>query len=198
MMNVILDLACNCFIVVILVIFLGWDLPDGSIIKRFVRKFSKPIVWTGLSHNWAMFAPNPISTNELVRCDIKLRDGQWENINFDFFSQLDSTEQPEDIRILKMQHSLTCQGSNAMKPGFALFAAREYLKRNPHVPPQQIAALRITRLYQTRPAWPPRKMRPRRAYYETVVYRHDFSKDRIWHAQIQERQPELSAQHVAA
>lgn len=196
MFDIALTHISNIFIGAMLLLLWGWDLPKGSRVKAFVHCFSKPIVWLGLSHNWSMFAPNPISSNERLRVEIRLNDGNWHEVVLDCMGMVGAAQRPHDIRALKMLHSLTCKGSNALKPAVALYCARRYLSSHPDISAANIFQIRLIRLYQLKPLWPPRQFNYNNFHFEEETYLHDFSKDRIWKKDID--QTESCDRRVAA
>ena len=79
-------LAVNAFVAAYLVFAWSWDLPPESPLKKLIGRLRAPVQWAGLNHQWAMFAPDPLSTNELIVADVHLADGRllrWEQARLD-------------------------------------------------------------------------------------------------------------------
>jgi hypothetical protein len=62
--------------ILILLIWLWcWDLPSDLPSRKAVTLISRPLIWLGLWHGWAMFAPEPIHVNRRLKALIKYTDG---------------------------------------------------------------------------------------------------------------------------
>lgn len=173
----------SAFILVALVYMWGYDLPQGHLLRKVTRRHQKWLVWIGLTHNWAMFAPNPISTNEKFRFDLTYADGKTEEIVPDFFDRLEDEVFPGDVRDLKFEQSLGKPKGNALKPGFCRFVARTYATRTKD---SALTRIDIVKLSQKPPKWPPDAHVPNWQFMEKVTYTHHLDTDPIWIAE-QER-----------
>lgn len=62
-------------IVAFLIVSWGWNLPDGYLLKRVLRPWSKVIIYCGFWHGWNMFAPDPLRINRRWDADLFYGDG---------------------------------------------------------------------------------------------------------------------------
>ena len=66
----------DLFIIVFLIVCIGWDLPDGHLMKHLTRPVAPLVRYLGLSHSWKLFAPNPPSSSRKIVGLVHLADGQ--------------------------------------------------------------------------------------------------------------------------
>jgi hypothetical protein len=177
------QIVTDVFILAVLLVMLGWDMPDGSLLKKLTKRFSRPIIWLGFSHSWAMFAPEPISVNETLRFEFEFASGQRKIITPPFFDVMGSDVYPADIRCLKIMHAITEKGVNALKPAFARYLARTFLDSAAQGETGRPRLLHFVRLHQQRPPWPPSPRVRSFEFFEENVYTHDFDRDPIWRDQ---------------
>lgn len=114
----------DLFIVVLLLFLWGWDYPADHPARRLVQKFSRPFVYLGLWHGWAMFAPEPIHVLRRVTARIRFQDGSvevWEPVRPQARKRLMNTLY---VRSFKYQHSLLSSGNRHLWAPLCGFLAR--------------------------------------------------------------------------
>jgi hypothetical protein len=65
----------SAFVLLLLLFMWCWDYPADHPAKKFCLLFSKPFVYFGMWHGWAMFAPEPIHVNRRLRAVLTFDDG---------------------------------------------------------------------------------------------------------------------------
>ena len=61
-----------------------WDYPADHFLRRLIRLPGGPLVYFGLWHSWAMFAPHPVHLNRRLVALVTLSDGtrqQWQPLS---------------------------------------------------------------------------------------------------------------------
>jgi hypothetical protein len=162
-----LTLANACIVLLVLV-FLGWNLPPEALLKRITNRLAVPIVWLGLAHNWRMFAPTPVSGTQVVFFELSLSDGGM--IELPVLDILGRPGRAANNRQLRLQHTLVTPGPSAFKAILCRYVVAEYARRcsdaeaQPLVAEVRVACLRqaAARIGSTRIP----------AAARTVVYRY--------------------------
>lgn len=68
----------DVFILLLLLFLWCWDYPVDHPPRRLIHWLSLPLVYIGLWHSWAMFAPQPIHVNRRLRAVIRWNDGTFD------------------------------------------------------------------------------------------------------------------------
>jgi hypothetical protein len=97
-----ISLFCIC----IIYFLWGWNLPDGRFSRHLLKKITKPVIWLGLNHSWSMFAPRPITTDEVIRFIITFEDKSSVEVPVDYFPSPGKQNFSGDVRHLKLMHAL--------------------------------------------------------------------------------------------
>lgn len=61
-----------------------WDHPADHALRRLILLPARPLVYLGLWHSWAMFAPHPVNLNRRLVALVTFADGvreQWEPLS---------------------------------------------------------------------------------------------------------------------
>lgn len=70
-----LESLTNVWIVVLLLIMVGWDQREEAPLKWLISPLVPLIRWSGLWHCWNMFAPNVSRVTPRVEVIVKFADG---------------------------------------------------------------------------------------------------------------------------
>jgi len=70
-----MSVLTDVFILVLLLFLWCWDYPVDHPPRRLIHWLSQPLIYLGLWHSWAMFAPQPIHVNRRLRAVIRWDDG---------------------------------------------------------------------------------------------------------------------------
>jgi hypothetical protein len=137
-------LAVNAFIVAYLFFAWSWDLPPGSPLRKLLNPLRAPVAWAGVWHTWSMFAPDPLSTNELIVADIHLADGRllrWEQARLEHVSFWDAFL---SMREQKFLASMTASGGayDFLWPALGEFVARDAVAQG-YAPVRVVLKLRF-------------------------------------------------------
>lgn len=123
-------MVTDLFCIATLIFLRSWNLPDGRFSRRIISKFSKFFFTLGLSHTWSMFAPKPISNNDVLRFKIVYTDDTFTYFIPPYFPTLESNYIPSDVRHLKVMHSLSTEGNTPFKESFSKYILENHLKTN--------------------------------------------------------------------
>jgi hypothetical protein len=118
----------NLFIAALLLLFWCWDLPEDTLSRRLLGPVAHWIRWSGLWHNWGMFAPDPIRTNRQLRAEIRLHDGRVVPCPLVDFGGLPPLRAVIFGRHRKLQENLMLPRFNILKPAYCDFVVREYIR----------------------------------------------------------------------
>jgi hypothetical protein len=132
MIQQVLSIAVNGFILIYIGFAWTWDLPSASLLNRVARKLGQPLVWIGLSHSWSMFSPNPMRTNYQLTADVLLEDGttiQWRALRFDRISKRQAFLR---VREVKLYEHLASERFPFLKPAFADYLAKQVRAQGLH------------------------------------------------------------------
>ena len=120
-------LAVNAFIAAYRFFAWSWDLPPASLLKTVLHPLRAPVAWAGLWHSWSMFAPDPLSANELIVADIHLADGRllrWEQARLEQVSCWDAFLAMRELRLLTSMTGSSGVG-DFLWPALGEFVARD-------------------------------------------------------------------------
>jgi hypothetical protein len=137
-------LAVNAFIAAYLFFAWSWDLPPESPWKKLIDRLRAPVYWAGLNHHWKMFAPDPLSTNELIVADIHLADGRllrWEQASLDRVSFWDAFLAARERKFLGTMTNPTGD-FDFLWPALGEFVARDAVEQG-YVPVMVVLKLRF-------------------------------------------------------
>jgi hypothetical protein len=165
-MEVLHRIATDVFCLLTLIFLRSWNLPPSRFSQRVVSRLARTVHWLGLSHTWSMFAPKPISHNEVLRFRLMHADGTFKEVIPTFFPTMEGIPAICDVRHLKVMHSLSVDGNSAFKDSFARYLLT-YL-----VPPQearQVTQVEFLLVRQEEPQWQP-SVRLGEQLFERTVY----------------------------
>jgi hypothetical protein len=128
-LDLLLLILTNSGIVLLLLIFLAWNLPEGALLTGVASRMEKPVIWLGLAHNWRMFAPRPVSGIQLAHFELVFGDGSVERFEVPFFPGPEGNPHGCNNRHLRLQHSLLTAGSSSLKPAFCNFVIAQYTQQ---------------------------------------------------------------------
>lgn len=120
------SIAVNAFIIVLLLVFFFWDLPENAVSRRIVRRFSGVIQYCGLDHDWSMFAPSPPKGNVVPEFELVYADGTSDTFYLDdFFGSPTARKGPKSTRYLKLMTGLIAPPDNALKKSFCRYLVQQ-------------------------------------------------------------------------
>lgn len=167
-MEVLHRIATDLFCLLTLVFLRSWNLPPGRFSQRVASRFARTVHWLGLSHTWSMFAPKPISHNEVLRFRLVYADGTFEDVIPVFFPTMTGIPAMCDVRHLKVMHSLSVDGNEAFKDSFARYLLAHLVSPQEA---QQVAQVEFLLVRQEEPQWQP-SVRLGEQMFERSVYVH--------------------------
>lgn len=163
----------NAFICAFLYVAWAWTLPQASLLRRFLRPFSRYVAWLGLWHSWNMFAPNPLSATRYLRARIKLANGDCVIWAAPHAGEAGHVRAFLMMRHRKFQLSLQGRYYLPLRAALADYLLRKYnFEENPPV------EIRLLSYQQIIPP-PGETERARPALSESVVYTREVIPDWI-------------------
>ncbi len=152
-------------LIVWLLLFLWcWDYPSDHVLRRLILLPARPLVYLGLWHSWAMFAPHPVHLNRRLLALVTFADGQrerWEPLSAargqTWFRML-------FVRSFKFEFSLFSPGGDRLYQPVCEFLAEEALLEG-----RRVRSIELIRLTQPVNSWNgPERFGPERA---DVIFR---------------------------
>lgn len=121
-----IDGLIDGLIVVFLVIAWSWNLPDGYLFKRFIRPWTRGILYCGLWHGWNMFAPEPLMVNRRWEALLFFDNGtvrHWVAPNCTGMGKVAAFLQ---VRERKYQDNMSQDQMRFLRPAFCEYLGRMY------------------------------------------------------------------------
>jgi len=144
-----ISLFCICMI-----FFLwGWNLPDGRFSRHLLKKITKPVIWLGLNHSWSMFAPRPITTDELIRFKITLEDQSSVEMPVDYFPSPGMQNFSGDVRHLKLMHALVAPKESIIQRCYAEYLIYAYEAARGTADTRRVEKIEYLLTRSPRPPW---------------------------------------------
>jgi hypothetical protein len=172
LLDVVFDSLTNTVIVLLLLIFLGWNLPEGAPLQRVASRLRRPVIWLGLTHNWCMFAPRPVSGLQLAYFEVLLSDGSVGRFDVPFFPGLDGRPRGCNNRHLRLQHSLLTAAPSSLKPAFCNFVLGQYARQQAAAGRETAGIVEVRLISLRQPAQPLGARGAPRPVVRSVAYRH--------------------------
>jgi hypothetical protein len=134
--------SINVFLLFHLFAILVWSFPiDLRSLRKIKRVIAPYMVWSGLSQEWALFAPEPLGINAYLDAQITYRDGQKKVWKFPIPQDFGYYRRYFMDRDLKWSSDNLRADSNAfLWPDAARYVAR--LNNQPNNPPVTVALVR--------------------------------------------------------
>lgn len=121
-------IVINVFIVLMLIIIWLYDLPITKMYAPIRTVMDKVLKWTGLSHGWSMFAPNPSDVNRRLTAEFMLSDGQIIEHPVWDFGTLKRFEAVLKGRHRKLREKLIEKSYNILKPSYCHFLVQRFYR----------------------------------------------------------------------
>ena len=125
-----------------------WDYPADHFLRRLIRLPAGPLVYFGLWHSWAMFAPHPVHLNRRLVALVTLSDGtrqQWQPLSSEGQSLL---RRMLYVRSFKFEFSLFSPGGERLYQPVCEFVAQQAAGAG-----QVVQSIELIRLTQNVNSW---------------------------------------------
>ncbi|MEO0897005.1 MAG: hypothetical protein AAFY71_11435 [Bacteroidota bacterium] len=118
--------------------------PKEKLLNSPLKPYILLMKWSGLTHNWSMFAPNPMSINRLASFELEYEDGRLKPWKLDAFQLKDGYQYVSLTRYFRMHNELLKKDNSLLHESLAHYVLSAYKKENPQKPlPVNIHLLRF-------------------------------------------------------
>lgn len=152
-MNTASHIGISLFCICMIFFLWGWNLPDGRFSRHLLKKLTRPVIWLGLNHSWSMFAPRPITTDELIRFKITFEDQSSVEMPVDYFPSLGVQTYSGDVRHLKLMHALVAPKESLIQRCYAEYLINTYEVTRPTSDARRVEKIEYLLTRSPRPSW---------------------------------------------
>lgn len=156
--------ALNIFIAFNVYAFAVWGLPEGPFRTRMIKPVADYMVYLGLWHSWAMFAPKAMDSNFDVRAQVKYQDGSTAEWIAPRMQELGLWERVPKERYRKWRERIRATKYSYIWDDTARWVARQ-MNTKPNNPPVEV---KLTRYWAPVPE--PNLRRDYQPLLKEVVY----------------------------
>lgn len=119
-------------------------IPKDILLQSPIRPYILWLKWTGLTHNWSMFAPKPLSVNRLLSFELEFADGQLKPWRLPQFQLKNGYQQVSQARYFRMHNEILKKRNKQLQGSMCNFVLKAYRQKNPTSPlPVRIHLLRF-------------------------------------------------------
>lgn len=129
--HILQKVLASIFIISLVILQLSWCLPEGYLARKIIYKLLyKQVVWCGLDHYWALFAPEPVFDIFVISFKIEFTDGSSLPWQLSDFKSVNKLQQLKKTRDLKYYYSLLSTEEEAAKKGICSYILDDFQRKN--------------------------------------------------------------------